>query len=201
MARTTTGNRKEQIIEVTRDLIFNRGFSNFTIRTVANEVGVSEAAIYKHFSSKEELLLALLDYLFAPWQKAMRKIAEEKRTAVGRLKSVALTHIVFLTEKKLNPMLFFSEARNPESGKLLEVLQSNILFLSTLSASLFREGTSAGEFPEKLKIDAATACFIGTIQSSVIKWTIFQTETDLKKVTSKNVTFFLNSIKSQGTQS
>ncbi|HMM59897.1 MAG TPA: helix-turn-helix domain-containing protein, partial [Candidatus Rifleibacterium sp.] len=61
MARKTGEARQAEIIAVTRDLIFNEGFSNFTVRTVASRIGISEAAIYRHFKSKEDLLLGLLD--------------------------------------------------------------------------------------------------------------------------------------------
>ncbi|MGM0601023.1 MAG: TetR/AcrR family transcriptional regulator, partial [Candidatus Rifleibacteriota bacterium] len=129
MARKPDGKRKIQIIEITRDLIYSRGFSNFTIREIASRAGISEAAIYRHFSSKEELLLKLLDSLFSPWETALKKIAKSNLSAAKKLEKIGKTHIEFLLTKKLNPVLFFSEAVNPKNKKLIIVLQENLSFL------------------------------------------------------------------------
>ncbi|GAB4280820.1 MAG: hypothetical protein Kow0029_25670 [Candidatus Rifleibacteriota bacterium] len=195
MARKTTQERKDQIIEVTRDLIFNQGFSNFTVRTVAVRVGISEAAIYKHYSSKEELLMALLDYLFLPWQKALKSIAEKNIPACDRLRELATTHIDFLVKKKLNPQLFFSEAADPANSRLLGVLQKNLVFWGELVFKLFSEAVKNKEIRQSVQIDCASSCFIGIVQSSVIRWTVFKHTERLKEVTLENVNFFLECLK------
>ena len=194
MARKTMIDRKEQIIEITRDLIFNEGFSNFTVRTVAGRVGISEAAIYKHYASKEELLMALLDSLFIPWQKAFKTIAESNSTLTEKLRSLAKIHIDFLFEKKLNPLLFFSEAISPANKNLLSVLQKNLHFFGEIVAGLLTKGVENKERVSGLDIDSATACFLGIVQSSVIKWTVFRIEDDIQASTTRNVDFLLKRI-------
>jgi AcrR family transcriptional regulator len=194
MARKTMIDRKEQIIEITRDLIFNEGFSNFTVRTVAGRVGISEAAIYKHYASKEELLMALLDSLFIPWQKAFKTIAESNSTLTEKLRSLAKIHIDFLFEKKLNPLLFFSEAISPANKNLLSVLQKNLHFFGEIVAGLLKKGVENKELVSGLDIDSATACFLGIVQSSVIKWTVFRIEDDIQASNTRNVDFLLKRI-------
>jgi AcrR family transcriptional regulator len=194
MARKTMIDRKKQIIEITRDLIFNEGFSNFTVRTVAGRVGISEAAIYKHYASKEELLMALLDSLFIPWQKAFKTIAESNSTLTEKLRSLAKIHIDFLFEKKLNPLLFFSEAISPANKNLLSVLQKNLHFFGEIVAGLLKKGVENKELVSGLDIDSATACFLGIVQSSVIKWTVFRIEDDIQASNTRNVDFLLKRI-------
>ncbi|MFZ5951900.1 MAG: TetR/AcrR family transcriptional regulator [Candidatus Rifleibacteriota bacterium] len=194
MARKATGARKEQIIETTRDLIFTRGFSNFTVRTVAGLVGISEAAVYRHFASKEDLLQALLDSLFVPWRQSFNQIASEKSSVAERLVALAARHIEFLLEKKLNPMLFFSEAISPENPGLLKVLQTNLLFFNQLLQSLFKEGAAKKEFAVDLDVESAAVCFLGIVQASIIRWTVFQSDHLLKEDTIAKVSFFLKQI-------
>lgn len=194
MARKNTIDRKEQIIEITRDLIYNEGFSNFTVRTVAGRVGISEAAIYKHFASKEKLLMALLDSLFLPWQEAFERIAESRSPVRGKLKKLAKTHIDFLFQKKLNPLLFFSEAISPANSNLLAVLQKNLQFFGKIVAKMLKEGSKKGEFASDIDIESATSCFIGIVQTSVVKWTVFRLDDGIQASTTKNVEFFLERI-------
>lgn len=54
-------NRQQEILDAAVRVIESRGFSGLTVRRVADEVGVSEPALYRHFSSKLALLECLLD--------------------------------------------------------------------------------------------------------------------------------------------
>lgn len=52
--------RKEQIISAAIDVFGEFGFAGGTIRSIADRVGVSHAALLQHFGSKEGLLMAVL---------------------------------------------------------------------------------------------------------------------------------------------
>jgi AcrR family transcriptional regulator len=53
-------NRKDLIVEVASDLFLKQGFEATSIRQIADEVGVTEAALYYHFKEgKRELLQAV----------------------------------------------------------------------------------------------------------------------------------------------
>jgi AcrR family transcriptional regulator len=47
--------RKECLIEIASRLFAANGFEGTTVRRIAHECGITEAAIYKHFDSKEHL--------------------------------------------------------------------------------------------------------------------------------------------------
>jgi AcrR family transcriptional regulator len=51
---------KKKIIENARKLFAERGFNGATTAEIARHVGVSEAALYKHFKSKKEIFLACI---------------------------------------------------------------------------------------------------------------------------------------------
>jgi AcrR family transcriptional regulator len=54
---------REQILDAARHLFLELGYDKTSLREVADEVGVTKAALYYHFRSKEDLLLALLEPL------------------------------------------------------------------------------------------------------------------------------------------
>ncbi len=56
-AKTDT---KKKIIDKSRKLFAERGFNGTTTAEIARHVGVSEAALYKHFKSKKEIFLACI---------------------------------------------------------------------------------------------------------------------------------------------
>jgi AcrR family transcriptional regulator len=55
-------NRKAQIVAAAADLFYRRGYHNVSTRDIAQEVGITAGALYRHFSSKQDLLAqALID--------------------------------------------------------------------------------------------------------------------------------------------
>lgn len=59
--RMSGDKRREQILQTAYYLFSQRGFRGTTTKDIAKAAGVSEAMVFKHFSSKDELYVALLD--------------------------------------------------------------------------------------------------------------------------------------------
>jgi AcrR family transcriptional regulator len=53
--------RQVQIIEVAMKLIADKGIQGFTIKNLSKEIGVSKPAIYRHFKSKTDILINILN--------------------------------------------------------------------------------------------------------------------------------------------
>jgi AcrR family transcriptional regulator len=54
--------RKLQLLRVAVQLFSQRGFSGTTTREIAHAAGVSEAMVFRHFATKDELYAAILDH-------------------------------------------------------------------------------------------------------------------------------------------
>jgi len=54
--------RKLQILQVAVSLFSQRGFGGTTTREIAQAAGVSEAMVFRHFATKQELYSAILDH-------------------------------------------------------------------------------------------------------------------------------------------
>lgn len=61
-ARMAGEERREQILRVAVSLFSNRGFRGTTTKEIAHAAGVSEAMVFRHFATKEELYAAILDH-------------------------------------------------------------------------------------------------------------------------------------------
>jgi AcrR family transcriptional regulator len=75
-----------QIIEVSMKLFASKGFSATSIQEIASESGISKGAFYLHFKSKDDLLLAILQYHFEMIQRAFTE--EETGTQSPREKFI-----------------------------------------------------------------------------------------------------------------
>ena len=54
---------RAQILDAARELFVEQGYDKTSLREVADSVGVTKAALYYHFRSKEDLFVALLEPL------------------------------------------------------------------------------------------------------------------------------------------
>jgi len=61
-ARMSAQNRKLQILSVAVRLFSQRGFVGTTTKEIAQAAGVSEAMVFRHFATKQELYSAILDH-------------------------------------------------------------------------------------------------------------------------------------------
>jgi len=59
---TRTEDTKRKILEAARRLLLQRGFHGVAMAEIASEAGVSRQAVYLHFHSKPELLVAMAEY-------------------------------------------------------------------------------------------------------------------------------------------
>lgn len=98
------GDLKQSLVDTARAMITQEGIINFSLRKAALAVGVSQAAVYRHFSGKEELLAALACDCFLQVGRELQ-IAYEQADDDSRnkLKAVGLAYVVFASE---NPNLY-----------------------------------------------------------------------------------------------
>ena len=61
-ARMTAQNRRQQIVAVAAELFSQKGFRGTTTKEIADNAAVSEAIIFRHFATKDDLYRAILDY-------------------------------------------------------------------------------------------------------------------------------------------
>src|SRR3982751_4135833 len=54
--------RREQILDVAMRVFSERGFRGTTTKEIATAAGVSEAMVFRHFATKQELYSAILDH-------------------------------------------------------------------------------------------------------------------------------------------
>lgn len=75
-------NRKQEIIDVTRKLINEKGLLNTSTNDIARTVGISRGTLYHHFESKEAILDSLVEQISAEIYNRAREIAQDKSIPV-----------------------------------------------------------------------------------------------------------------------
>jgi TetR/AcrR family transcriptional regulator len=80
--RMSATDRRAQLIDVAIDLFAKKGFGGTTTREIAAAAGVTEAIIFRHFATKQDLYKAILDTRcgtmmeHAPWFSELRQLMD-----------------------------------------------------------------------------------------------------------------------------
>ncbi len=71
---------RERILDVALDLFSDQGYDGTSLREIAERLGVTKAALYYHFASKEDILMALHLRLHDFGKEAMASMGDEPVT-------------------------------------------------------------------------------------------------------------------------
>lgn len=74
---------KEKILLSAKNYLLKSGEAGFTVRSIAAEAEVNQGLIHHYFGSKENLILELIDYVFAaPFEEVKRQTSKEKNKEI-----------------------------------------------------------------------------------------------------------------------
>ena len=68
---------RERLIHTAHDLFYSDGFHTVGLDRILQEVGVTKTTFYNHFESKDELILAVLEWHDEWWRKTFMKMLRE----------------------------------------------------------------------------------------------------------------------------
>jgi AcrR family transcriptional regulator len=74
---------RERILDIALDLFIDKGFDKTSLREIAEQLGFSKAALYYHFASKDDILLALHLRLHEVLRDTISRLGSEATTMVS----------------------------------------------------------------------------------------------------------------------
>ena len=121
-----SANRRQEILQAFAAMLEEAPGSRITTAAIARHVGVSEAALYRHFPSKAKMLEALIEFVEESLFPRIHRIAEQTHSADEQCRQI------------LTLVLTFAE-RNPGFMRLLsgDVLQGETARLRSRVRELF----------------------------------------------------------------
>jgi AcrR family transcriptional regulator len=162
--------RQHQIVEAARDLIASGGLDALTIRGIASKVGVTEAAIYRHVASKEEVLLLLIKEVEESLFQAISRATRSDRHALERLEHMLQLHVSYVELRQGISFIVIAEAAQFEEPKVRSAGRCLVEKYLSLVSEIIAQGIARDEVSESVLPDAAAMIFFGMIQSAVTRW-------------------------------
>lgn len=162
--------RQQQIIGESIILIDEKGIQGLTIKNLSKAIGISEPGIYRHFDSKTDILLAILDSFKEMTVMLSEIMQTQEGTAAEKISFMFSKMIEIFEETPSFVSVIFSE----EIFKNEEVLKNRILEIVNLHAQTIEGIISKGQLEKNVRedLDAKSLALIamGSLRLLVKKW-------------------------------
>lgn len=105
--RAEPPSKRDQLVETAWQLFYHEGYHATGIDRILAKAGVAKMTLYKHFRSKEELILAVLEKRSAQFQESLARFLQaKKRTPERELLAVFDWLIAWVEDKDFRGCLF-----------------------------------------------------------------------------------------------
>ncbi len=165
--------RQFQILQAVGKLITTKGMHSVTIHDIAGEIGVTEAAIYRHFSSKRAIFLLLLDRWEETLLSTVRGEQFDNIPALENLERAFWAQLGDVQDHQALSFIVMFEAIALEgtSGLATRVATVITTYLEAIQ-DILRRGIHEGVIREDINVEAAATTYFGMIQSTATLWAL-----------------------------
>ena len=188
--------RQFEIIEAAGKILTSSGVSGLTIKNLAREMQFSESAIYRHFASKEEIIVAMLNYLADSIDSRLANIIISSDPEEN-FKALFYEQISFFKKNPHFVVAVFSDGLMEESQLINETLLKLMNVKTKHLMPLIIEGQKDGIFTTAITTDELIHIIMGTFKLQMFKWRIANFQFDITRSGNNMVQSILTLIKTK----
>jgi len=136
MPRTS---RKPEILQALAHMLEANPGGKITTAKLAQEVGLSEAALYRHFPSKAKMIEGLIEFTEETLFSRMNGIAKENRSQESKCHDIVLLLLTFVQRNPGFARLFVGDALQGETERLRARMRQLLDRIETQLRQILRE--------------------------------------------------------------
>lgn len=143
--------RRKEILDVAERLFVTKGYDNASTNDILAEIGIARGTLYYHFSSKEDILDALIDRILESLLANVRAVAEDESIPV--LERFTRAVLAGNVDTDAGHMVV-EQVHKPQNALMHQKMTERILKgLNPLFVKIVRDGIAQGifdvEYPEE----------------------------------------------------
>jgi AcrR family transcriptional regulator len=171
--RQTQADRRERsrgaLLESAARGLSRYGYGNLILEQVAREAGYTRGALYHQFKDKEDLALAVINWVDETWRQEVGPLVDQEPDPVAALIALARGHAVYcrrdVARVAMALRLEFSGRDHPV-GRHLERVSESLVKRCT---RLVKAGRRMGTIPPGPPARTVALAFIGAMEGAVIE--------------------------------
>lgn len=179
---TTFTDRQIEIMELASQIIDQKGIQELTTKNLAAEIELSEAALYRHFKSKNEIMLGLLDYFILEMKERLALIVSQKeKSANDILKEIFTSQLKTFVQKPAIVSVILSEGIFQFNKELMLKVSGMMEMMQKELDKIVKRGQEDGSLRDFLGASTISTIIMGSMRMAVLKWKVFGHQSDLVK--------------------
>ena len=188
---TEISDRQQEIINISLELIAERGIQGLTIKNLAKKIGFTESAVYRHFENKIQILIAILDFFKNKTNSFFTDELSTNDNSMVKIEQLFLNHFkTFSRTPSLVAVIFSEEIFRNETvlnEKVAEIMKKNASNLT----NIIEQGQEQGDIRTDIQSSDLSIIIMGSLRMFVKQWHMSHYTFDL---TEKGIEF-IKSIK------
>lgn len=160
--------RREQIVAAVLDLLATTPLERLTTRAIAAAVGVSQPALFRHFMSRESLLLAAVEATRGELEQAIEPLLSSPAAPLELCLALAERLAGHVDRHPGLPRLLFADMAL-EAPELRVAVARLVSMQRTLVAELVAAAVRDGSARADVRPDAAATLFVGMLQGLILQ--------------------------------
>ena len=187
--------RREEIIRVTLDLAARQGVDDVTTQDMAQAMGLTQGAVFRHFPSKDAIWLAVMQWVRDRLMAVLGRAAEQGRDPLDALERMFFAHIAFIDGHPAIPRVLMSEHLHGRSSALRQMVTEIMLGYEAKIAGLLQAAQAQARVRADLDTHAAATLYIGMIQGLVMQSSILRGKRTLAAEAARTFPVFLQAVR------
>lgn len=179
--RESSEYRQRQIVEEARKIIATRGMEALTVREIAGDVGISEGDIYRHFTSKKNILLLLIEDIEKNLFDMLEKALSEKPEPLESLENVLKAHLSHVEQRRGISLLVISETLRLEDKDLRKRMYEVVSRYMLRIQEILTRAIKAGQINKNIDVNMLALNFFALIHTTVTLWALSNSDFSLAR--------------------
>jgi AcrR family transcriptional regulator len=139
-----------------------QGYTGTTMRDIAQAVGVLPGSLYTHITSKETLLVEIVDTGITNFIAAVQPHALTDQSAIHRLRAAIKAHVSVVADSPQRSLVVFHQWRFLSGANLVVALEKRRRY-EKVFIYIIEEGVRRGEFSPEMDIRIAVFSILGAL--------------------------------------
>ena len=194
---TTISDRQLEIIEAAGKILTASGISGLTIKNLAREMKFSESAIYRHFTSKEEIIIALLEYLAKSMDDRYTYAISSTQSPEEKFTTLFQNQFAFFKKNPHFVVAVFSDGLMEESQRINETILKIMGVKLKHLMPIILEGQQKKVFTNSIASEELMHIVMGTFRLQMFKWRVANFQFDISTYGEKMIQSLLKLIKTE----
>ncbi len=161
MSRETTDTRQEQIKKAVLEIIADEGLHNLSTRKLAKRIGLTEGAIFRHFATKRDIIIGIMDDVSSGLVGSLRNIVTSPEKSEEKLYNYLCRNVKYLEENRGITILLFSEATHSGDRELKEKLNIILTEQKQFIIKIVKDGMAEGVWDKQLNPNDVAMLYMG----------------------------------------